>query len=88
MKRLLEADNQSVKENDIFFSDFVIRVNSHEERKARILIVTNQKLYLLIQKEKVRTEFSIKTSYLLKNIPVVEIGTNSALLLNIQLNNQ
>ena len=88
VRRLLEADCQIVEANDPFFSDYIVRVNSHEERKVRILIVTNQKLYILIQKEKARTEFSIKASFNLKNIPIVEIATDNTLLLNIQIDNK
>lgn len=86
IRRLLEADGQFIEDKDPFFSDSIVRVNSNEERKIRILIVTNQKLYLLIQKEKSRTEFLIKSSDSLRNISKIEIAMNNTLLLNIKSN--
>ena len=88
VRRLLEADGIVVAGMDTFFSDHIVRINSHEERKVRILLVTNQKLYILIQKENPRTEYSIKANFHLSHIRVIEIATNNALLLNLQLDNK
>jgi hypothetical protein len=88
VKRLLEADNIVLADKAALFSDYIVRVNSHEERKVRILLVTNEKLYILIQKQKHRTEYSIKACFQLKHIPIIEIATNNALLLNIHLDNR
>lgn len=70
-----------IQKNDPFYSDLIIRINSREIRKVRILVITNDQLYIII--EEAKSEFKIKCQSKLSQISRVEAASNNALLINI-----
>ena len=68
------------------YSDEIIRINSEEIRKVRILIVTSTALYIMIPKSS--HEFSEKSHYLLSDIYQIEMANNNSMLIHIKFNKQ
>lgn len=76
-----------LQKNEPFYSDMIVRINSKEERKVRVLVVTDSHLFILIQ-EKHNHQFTIKSESKLSHIQRVEVAMNNALLVNIFFKNK
>ena len=87
LNRLLEANCVVLRKNDPFYSDMIVRINSLEKRKVRVLVVTESHLFILIQ-EGNNHQFKIKSESLLSDFQRVEAAMNNALLVNILFKNK
>lgn len=85
MLRILQSKDDKLDKNDMIFSDEVIRVNSREVRKVRILLLTSKRLYILTHESK--TDYGIKNYYEMHNIFKIEVAQKNTLLINITFNN-
>ncbi len=59
----------------------IVRINSLEERKVRVIVVTSSNLYILIQE--MNHQFKIKSGSKLSQIGRVEAAVHNTLLVNI-----
>jgi hypothetical protein len=84
--RLMQSQGINIKEKDIIFSDEIIRINSLQSRKVRILVLTQSWLLILVQTKE--EEFSIKMGIPMKEIQCIEVPQTSTLLVNIRFKNQ
>lgn len=64
----------------------IVRINSNEERKLRVIVVTTMNLYILIQEKK--NEFKIKSISKLAHIRRVEAAAHNTLLVNFVFKNK
>ncbi len=85
MNRLIQSIGDNILPNDNIFSDEVIRINSNQERKSRILLITKTRFFILIHDTK--SVYSIKNHYLLHDIYKVEVAQKNSLLINVTFNN-
>lgn len=84
VRRLLQANGEELSDKRPIYSDEIIRINSREERKVRVLLITHFSFYILIQKN--ATEYSLKTKYVLNDIYSVQVVRNNSLLINVKFN--
>lgn len=86
LNRLLEANGEVIMKDDPFYSDMIIRINSFEQRKVRVIVITRHCFFILIQETK--HQFKIKSDSKIINIQKVEAAVNNALLVNIVFKNK
>ena len=84
--RLLEAEGEdfSKQTSAQIFSDEIIRINSNQERKVRILLVTKYSLYILIQEG--FSKFAVKSKAKLHDIFRIEIPNGNSMLVHMKFN--
>lgn len=86
LNRLLEANGEVVMKDDPFYSDVIVRINSFEQRKVRVIVITRHHMFILIQEGK--HQFKIKTDSKLEHIYKIEAAVHNALLVNILFKNR
>ena len=86
VNRLLEANGDVLMKGDPFYSDMILRINSFKERKVRVLVITSQSIYILIEES--NSQLKIKSSYNLKDIERVEAAIHNSLLVNVIFKNK
>ncbi len=84
--RLIQAYGEEIKPTTPIFSDEIIRINSRQERKVRLLVVTRTNLFICVPKPD--KEYSEKSHYKVNDIFKVEVAMHNSLLLNINFNKQ
>ena len=84
--RLMQSQGINITEKDIIFSDEIIRINSLQHRKVRVLVLTQSWLLVLVQSKE--EEFSLKVGIPLKEIQCIEVPQTSTLLVNVRFKNR
>lgn len=84
--RLLEAEGEDFSRQPAahVFSDEILRINSNQERKPRILLITKYSLYVLIQEG--ASKFAVKVKAKLNQIFRIETPKGNSLLVHIKFN--
>lgn len=84
--RLLEAEGEDFSRQPAahVFSDQILRINSNQERKPRVLLITKYTLYVLIQEG--ASKFALKLKAKLNQIFRIEIPKGNSLLVHIKFN--
>lgn len=84
--RLLEAEGEDFSRQPAthVFSDEILRINSNQERKPRVLLITKYTLYVLIQEG--ASKFAVKLKAKLNQIFRIEIPKGNSLLVHIKFN--